>query len=195
MAIQARKSEVNKMSNKTNYSDKKTGKLKSVFQSVLCIFTVFILLGVFSAIFRPNSPEKPIEPNNPETPIEPSEDITYTISYRMVTNGTEEEIYAPLFKRDGEYPIVYDSGDKITVSDLNGKVNVTPVPDSWGMSGAYVSSSEYSDPNNPNRSFAFYGWFLDSECTVPLSDNTIYNTSGNITLYAKVSVSSWTNYY
>lgn len=49
--------------------------------------------------------------------------------------------------------------------------------------------------HNSNRTFEFYGWFLDSECTLAVSDNTIYNASGDITLYAKISIGIWTNFY
>lgn len=181
--------------------------VKSIFQSVLCILTVVVLLGAIVVVFRPNTSEKPTEPNTPEIPIEPSEPITpiepnepndgveYTITYRMVANGTEEDIYEPLFRSDGEYPTVYTEGDRITISDLNGKVTKTPVPDSWGMDGAYTIKGDFTDPNNSNRTFEFYGWFLDSECTLAVSDNTIYNASGDITLYAKIFIGIWSNFY
>lgn len=160
-------------------------KLKSILRTVLCLLTVIIVLGVVSVILRPHGSV---------TPTEPSENFDYAISYRMVISG-EEEIYEPLFKDDGEYPVGYNDGDTITVSDLNGKVKKTPLPDSWGTGGAYGVSGEYSDPNNFNRTFAFYGWFLDSDCTVGVSDNTLRDMSGDITLYAKVVISQWTKFY
>lgn len=58
-----------------------------------------------------------------------------------------------------------------------------------------VESGAFTDPNNPNRDFSFYGWFLDEACTIPLENNIVNALKKNLTLYAKVTIGYWTNFY
>lgn len=166
-------------------------KTKNIISAILCVLLAFTLFGVMSTLCRHFPSDTPSD--SPTTP--PVANYDYSIRYCMVVKDTEQEVYEPLFKKDGEYPVGYNEGDTITVSDLNGKVTKTPVPESWGVGEAYFETGDFTDPNDYHRSFGFYGWFLDSACTVAVSDNTLSDMSGDITLYAKISISIWTDFY
>ena len=101
----------------------------------------------------------------------------YTITYRAIENGTETDIYAPLFREDGTYPVKYNEGDTVSISDLYGKDHF------------------FLDPNNNNRELSFMGWYLDKECQTPLDSIAAANLHGDITVYAKISVAIWTKPY
>ena len=71
---------------------------------------------------------------------------------------------AGMFADSGCYPTVYTMGDEIVISDLKDcKIN-------------------------DNLSYEFKGWYLDSNCTIPLVDNTISDQMEVSVLYAKLAM-------
>lgn len=123
--------------------------------------------------------------NHPTTPSS----STYSITYQMVSAGKVQDVYEPLFKDGGSYPTRYKSGETVTVSDLSGRIYSSSSPYGTAESGAFA------DPNNPNRDFSFYGWFLDEACTIPLENNTVTALKKDLTLFAKVTIGYWTAFY
>lgn len=155
-------------------------KIQRVFVTVAVILAAVTLTGIIAALAK----KKKDEPA-----------AVYTVSYAAIENGRVTSIYAPLFKKDGTYPASYVEGETFTVSDLNGRTTRTPVPECWGWDGAYVSTGEFTDPYNANRTFEFLGWFLDGECLVPFDSAASADLHGDIVLYAKISVGIWTSFY
>lgn len=143
---------------------------------------VVVLLGLTLSLFRFFS-------NSNHNSVKPSQPFSYKITYKMVVGNKEQDVYEPLFKADGAYPIYYSEGSTVTVSDLNGRTSVvTAYGDSY-------TTDVFADPNNPNRDFDFRGWFLDEACTIPLIDNTFSGLAEDVTLYAKISIGYWTDFY
>lgn len=100
-----------------------------------------------------------------ETPLK------YTITYRAVRNGMIENIHEDFWKENGNYPTSYISGEETSIDDLKDYV--------------FVSSSQ---------DFVFGGWYWDTEFSKEFNGVTS-KTSGNVTLYAKVTDAYWTGFY
>ncbi len=103
---------------------------------------------------------------------------TYSITYRAIVNGTETDVYAPLYEQGGNYPTNYTAGEAFPISDLKGRVYANV----W---------TEYSEDN---VSYAFHGWYLDRACTQEVTGFSM-KTRGDKTLYAKISQSLWIGPY
>ena len=113
-----------------------------------------------------------------------SEDMkTYTITYLRAgtTNGkTLFEIgseYGLSKMDDGFYPETYTSGESVKISDLKAKFSCSG-PGGDYHSGSGLGSAEYK----------FNGWYLDSEKTMPFNGTIPLGTTGDITLYADISM-------
>lgn len=97
---------------------------------------------------------------------------TFKIEYVSVISGEVVEVYPTLFKKNGNYPTEYIEGERVEISQLHDIVWV----------------GEYHDRT-------FHGWYLDKACTQAFDG--VIDTEGdwNITLYAKVSIGTWTPNY
>lgn len=168
-------------------------KVKNIITTVVCILLAVTLCGVMAMLFRKPTIQ---DPNDSTSSDSSSEAVTYAITYRMVSDGTEEEVYAPLFKANGIYPTRYAEGESVTVSDLNGRTTRTPLSGTYdGLNGLYLLSGEFNDPYDAYRTFEFFGWYLDPECSIELENNTFQDKAEDITLYAKISIGIWTKAY
>ena len=163
---------------------------KERIQAVVMIMLVVLAVGLIGTIaYRLNS-SKPF-------PVISGE---YRIEYRAIEiageERTEEEVYAPLYYEGGSYPTSYNFGEETEISDLKGRVTREPVPEGWGMDGAYTESGAFFDPANPNREYQFEGGYLDAACTEELEGGKIPSDSaGDIVLYAKIRTNKWTDLY
>ena len=155
---------------------------KNILFTTCCFVLVVVLLGLTLSLFRFFS-------NSNHSSAQPTQPVAYKITYKMVAGNKVQDVYEPLFKADGTYPIYYTEGCTVTVSDLNGRTSVSTVY------GGSCITGVFPDPNNPNRDFDFRGWFLDENCTVPLVDNTFSGLAEDVTLYGKVIIGYWTDFY
>ena len=119
-----------------------------------------------------------------------SEDAeTYNITYMRAgsTNGkTLFEIGSEygLSKQDGGfYPETYTSGETFVISNLKSRFDCS------GPGGDYHSGSGAGC-----ATYEFHGWYLDSEKTIPFNGTIPAGTTGDITLYADISM-LWTHAY
>lgn len=99
----------------------------------------------------------------------------YTITYRMIITNEENKeaiIYKGLFNKNGNYPKSYNSEDGAVVSELE-KITFT----------------------YEGKDYVFQGWYLNKECTATFDGTINPGTTGDITLYAKVSHGSWSGFY
>ncbi|MBQ6921522.1 MAG: InlB B-repeat-containing protein [Clostridia bacterium] len=114
---------------------------------------------------------------------------TYNITYMRAgsTNGkTLFEIGSEygLSKQDGGfYPETYTSGETFVISNLKSRFDCS------GPGGDYHSGSGAGC-----ATYEFHGWYLDSEKTIPFNGTIPAGTTGDITLYADISM-LWTHAY
>ena len=113
-----------------------------------------------------------------------SEDMkTYTITYLRAgtTNGkTLFEIgseYGLSKLDDGFYPETYTSGESVKISDLKARFSCS------GPGGDY-----HSGGGSGCAEYKFNGWYLDSEKTMPFDGTIPLGTTGDIALYADISM-------
>ena len=132
--------------------------------------------------------KKEVKKENEQTTIVYTD---YKIKYVAVQDGAETDVYSALWKTDGNYPKGYNNGEETVIDDLLGKMN--PIED--GEMAGMCYGQGVPDPINPNKDYSFYGWYLDKKCTEAFDGIISKNTVGDITLYAKISVSYWTNNY
>ncbi len=136
---------------------------------------------------KPGDKQEPGITENPDNPI-----VTYSIVYRAIENGKEKDIYAPLFAEGGNYPTTYTPGADLNVSPLNGAVTVTQVE--WeGWEGTKVVTGAFTDPQDSNTDYEFYGWYTDVACTQSFDGSL--ETTGTQTLYAKIVKGTWIGGY
>lgn len=166
-------------------------KVKNIITTVVCILLAVTLCGVMAMLFRKPTIQAP---NDSTSSDSSNEAVTYAITYRMVSDGTEEKVYAPLFKAKGIYPKRYAEGESVTVSDLNGRTTRTPLSGD-GLDGLCFVTGEFNDPYDACRTFEFFGWYLDPECSIELENNTFTDKAEDITLYAKISIGIWSKAY
>ena len=107
----------------------------------------------------------------------------YTIEYVGVYSGREERLDDFLFAEDGEYPTGYVFGEGAEISALLGEMTLT---ENEGES-AYVGTP-VTDPKDENKTYRFYGWYLDSECTQEFDGVIGKRQTGDITIYAQIEV-------
>ena len=114
---------------------------------------------------------------------------TYTITYLRAgaTNGKtlfETGSEYGLSKQDnGFYPETYTKGESVVISDLKARFSCS------GPGGDYHSGS-----GSGSATYEFKGWYLDSEKTIPFNGTIPVGTTGDITLYADISM-LWTHAY
>lgn len=120
---------------------------------------------------------------------------TYDYSIRYVRADTGEDIlesYGFMLKSKGNYPSGYNADTAMfTISPLLGEMK--PIPEEWEM-GGYVGA-EVSDPKDSQKTYAFYGWYLDEECTLPFGGTVYKGRASSLVLYAKIETSYWTGFY
>lgn len=163
-------------------------KTKTIISGAIAFLLVITFVGLIVGLTRRKNSN-----DDPELPSEIPQ--VYTINYLAVEDGTVTGVYAPLFKSDGVYPVCYTVGEEFTVSDLYGRTKRTPAPEEWGFGSAEIVTGIFQDPYDGRRDFEFLGWFLDEQCTQAFTYSAMKEVSGNIVLYAKLSVGYWTAYY
>jgi uncharacterized repeat protein (TIGR02543 family) len=90
------------------------------------------------------------------------------VIYRGSVNGTAYSLPQGLFVENGNYPTVYVYGDVTSVDDLK---------------------AEYSADN---YLYTFNGWYWDVACTQAF-ENIPATQTGDVTLYAKLGLSGWSD--
>ncbi len=109
----------------------------------------------------------PLEPTTPEEP----EPVKRTITYKAVIGKTIGDIPTGMFIKNGDYPVEYvETVSVLTVSNLK--------------------NLETYEADGSGSSYEFKGWFTDEACTQAFTSITT-ETTGNITLYAKIILSYW----
>lgn len=152
-------------------------KLNNLCLGFACVLFLFFIAGAIAFIIKPQK--------NIENPTNSTSNNAYNISYYAVENGEVGDIYTDMYKIGGNYPTSYSSDDNLYIDDLLGKMS----PVMLGGTTCYIGSS-IPDRENPNKDYAFYGWYTDSACTISFQQGKRY--AGNLTLYAKIMVSCWT---
>lgn len=159
-------------------------KGKTLVKGLLVALIVIVTVGLIAGIFIKKAPA-------PEHKV-----YDYQISYIRADTGEDiMENYKFMLKKTGTYPIGYNANSAtFTISDLKGKME--PAPVAWGefFKGTYVGT-EVSDPEDKKKSYGFYGWFLDQECTVEFEGTVHEGAAENLTVYAKILESRWTGSY
>ena len=157
-------------------------KIKTFWKGLLIALAVIITAGLFANFFIKQMPD--VQPKT----------YDYKISYIRADTG--EDIltqYRFMMKKSGVYPLGYNKNSAtFTISDLYGKLK--PVPEEWGMPGMYTGQ-EVSDPNDKGRSYAFFGWYLDVDCTIEFEGTVHEGAAEDIVLYADITESVWTGNY
>ena len=95
----------------------------------------------------------------------------YTITYRAVHGGMIENIHEDMWKEDGNYPTYYIQGEETEIDDLRSYVPVSATHD-----------------------LDFGGWYWDVKFENEFNGFTD-ETSGDVTLYAKITDGYWTANY
>lgn len=115
-----------------------------------------------------------------------SEDMqTYTITYLRAGGVNEKTLFEigseyGLSKADnGFYPETYTSGEKVKISNLKSSFRCS------GPGGDY-----HNNKGSGHAEYEFKGWYLDNEKTIPFNGILPVGTTGNITLYADISMSA-----
>lgn len=96
----------------------------------------------------------------------------YAITYKGVLYGEVIEIPEYMYLSGSEYPTEYEKGQGASVPELREYYPVTDLKD-----------------------IAFYGWYLDEECTQAFDGVISTESTGDITLYAKFVYWHWTPNY
>ncbi len=167
-------------------------KAKRVGLGILAVFLIIaIIAGVGLTVFFLTQPKNVPTPNTPDAL--PTPPTAYTITYRAIMNGEETDVYAPLFKLDGQYPTTYKAGTAVHISDLNGRMSVSKA-DFYGKGyeNAHTVTGAYSEGNTD---YEFYGWYLDKECTREVVGFTAAEARGDKIFYAKISKVYWIGPY
>ncbi len=160
---------------------------------ITIIATLILLAGLIAGVVRAIAPTSPPtqEPTGPSVPIEPT--TAYLITYKSVTDGgAPEDVYAPLFYEDGNYPTSYEAGKGATVSPLKGEMTEAY----WEIDGGddftcYIGSGY----DEGDISYEFYGWYYDADCTQKMNGSISKMQTGNVTLYAKIAIAEWIGPY
>ena len=110
---------------------------------------------------------------------------TYTITYLRAGGANEKTLFEigseyGLSKADnGFYPETYTSGEKVKISNLKSSFSCS------GPGGDY-----HNNKGSGHAEYEFKGWYLDNEKTIPFNGILPVGTTGNITLYADISMSA-----
>lgn len=152
--------------------------MKSLKISVSILLS-FFAFAFFITLGRACQPDE-----NPTAP----KVCVYKISYVGINQktGDEIEIDAAMYDPNGNYPNTYVIGEGAKIDDLRGKMTYNEDFGLW-------TGQEVDDSNDSRKSYAFYGWYTDKALTKAFDGEISCRESGNVTLYAKISVSRWTN--
>ncbi len=138
--------------------------MKKIIRGIGIFFVAIMFSGLTAFIFRGFLCE-----NNAVDTL-PTD--TYKITYRMVVDGEESAVYPALFSSDGNYPLKYNTGEEVSVSELE----------------SFVWAGAYSD-------YTFNGWYMDKELSVVFDGTINSETTGDITLYADIVQGFWSKNY
>ena len=110
---------------------------------------------------------------------------TYKIIYLCAEDGDAlfevGSEYGLSKQKDGNYPETYTQGSAVSISNLKS---------SFFCGGIYHSGSGV----NGTGHYLFEGWFLDKATTKPFNGTIPAGTTGDITLYAKITSTGTHNY-
>ncbi|MBQ8686023.1 MAG: InlB B-repeat-containing protein [Clostridia bacterium] len=111
----------------------------------------------------------------PPPSVEP-EPLKFAITYKAVAGTSIVDIPADMFDDNGSYPTEWNEGETLTVSALK----------DFSANGGY--------PVSKYTTYTFVKWYTDSACTSEFGGQ-LKDLIGEVTLYAKMSVASWTPNY
>ena len=150
-------------------------RVRSVLKGVGIALCIIFLLGFISTFFDWGENVKPKK-------------YDYKITYLRADTG--EDIlkeYSFMLQSDGTYPEGYSNdSETFEISALSGGRKETE----YGT----ILYEVYA-PGEPNTGYSFIGWYLDEACTQAFDGYVERGTVGDLTLYAKISVSVWTDFY
>lgn len=155
--------------------------MKKALRIVVSILLIFLAVGLVVRFLPSSSVPSP----------DLSLKVSNTIEYKAVIDGQVCEIPDFLYYADGSYPAEYTPGEALKISDLKGDILLIDVPLEGGE--ASVMGVGYTDPEDPQKEYEFYGWYLDEDLTSVFEGRI--ETEGKKTLYAKISVVYWTKFY
>ncbi len=111
----------------------------------------------------------------------------YSITYKCAGDTSGETLfqagseYGLSKKTDGVYPTFYCEGTTPAISDLKRSFSCG---EGYHSGGGVIGTGHYN----------FEGWYLDNEMTKPFSGTIPAGTTGDITLYAKITSTGTHNY-
>ena len=111
----------------------------------------------------------------------------YNITYKCAGDTSGETLfqsgseYGLSKKADGVYPTFYCEGTTPAISDLKSSFSCG---EGYHSGGGVIGTGHYN----------FEGWYLDNEMTKPFSGTIPAGTTGDITLYAKITSTGTHNY-
>ena len=157
------------MSDKKEVINEKPSRSRSIVNVICTIMAVTLTFSLAVRFVNVDWTKEPADSKEP-TIVEPVASF-YNIEYKAVVNGEVKDIYPQMFKTGGSYPTKYIVGENFKLDDL----------DSW------VPISSRTD-------WDFYGWYLDSACTIPF-DGSLLDVTSDMTIYAKITEAHWTANY
>lgn len=120
------------------------------------------------------------------------DEVTYTVTYRAIEDGTERNVRSYLFDSKKSYPKEVSEGEALHVDDLRGKMTYEPWVLDDGTVLQVAGGSGYVDPNDSTKEYEFLGWYTDKACSKAfVNDREI---KGDLVLYAKINVSHWSEW-
>lgn len=142
----------------------KNSKAVKVLSLILCALLICTALSLFVVgIVRTAKTDKP---QSGQTEIITISEITY----RAVLDGVVVYVDEDFYLSNGYYPELYKDGTKVHIDDLKDCIAVKASED-----------------------IAFYGWYMDSKCTVPFENDSAY--IGDFVIFAKLITRHWTRPY
>ena len=116
------------------------------------------------------------ETSTPPPSDPPSEPLKFAITYKAVAYSNIVDIPADMFDPNGSYPTEWKEGETLSVSALK----------DFSRNGGY--------PVTEYTTYTFKKWYTDSACTSEFGGE-LKDLIGEVTLYAKMSVATWTPNY
>ena len=103
--------------------------------------------------------------NNEEQPNDTPTEITYSIQYKCLVAGQQQDLFEVMKIPTGTYPTTYKKGQDAYISNLQ----------------SYCTAE--------NITYRFDGWYYNEVCTEKLINNKISKDKvGDIVLYANITV-------
>ena len=120
------------------------------------------------------------ETSTPPPSDPPSEPLKFAITYKATYKTKEGWVVADIpddmFNSKGSYPTLWTEGETLSVSALK----------DFSRNGGY--------PVTEYTTYTFVRWYTDSACTSEFGGQ-LKDLIGEVTLYAKMSVATWTPNY